>query len=84
MIQVKVIQANNDIGLESNLNTELLMLTQSDYTIKDIQFQHTAVLMGEGNKPSFAAMITYDDNSEAEQGYIRDEEAEINVPVYRD
>lgn len=84
MIQVKIIQANNDIGLESELNRELILLTQDDCEIKEIQFQHTAILMGEGTKPSFAAMVMYDDNSEQEQGYIRDEEAEVYVPIQRD
>ena len=84
MIQVKVLQASNDIGLESLINRELLILTQDDCKIKDIQFQHTAVVMGEGTRPSYAAMITYDDNNEEEQGYIRDEEDEFDVQIQRD
>lgn len=84
MIQIKVIQANNDIGLESLLNRELIILNQDDCKIINVQFQHTAIIMGEITRPSFAAMITYDDNSEIEQGYITDEEDEINVPIQRD
>lgn len=84
MIQVKVLQASNDIGLESLVNRELLILAQDDCKIKDIQFQHTSILIGEGTRPSYAAMITYDDNSEEEQGYIRDEEDELDVQIQRD
>lgn len=84
MIQVKVLHANNDIGLESLTNRELIILNQDDCKIINVQFQHTAIVMGEGTRPSFAAMITYDDNSETEQGYIADEEDELNVPIQRD
>lgn len=77
MIQVKVLQASNDIGLESLVNRELLILTQDDCTIKDVQFQHTAVVMGEGTRPSYAAMITYDDNSEKEQGFDYEIDEEV-------
>ena len=84
MIQVKIIQANNELSLDTNVNVELQELQNQDCIIKDIQFQHTAIILGEGMRPSFAAMITYEDNNNIEQGYIADEEDELNVPIQRD
>lgn len=83
MVQVKVLQANNDLGLESLVNRELLTLNEKGCVIIGVQFQHTAVLMGEGTKPSYAAMITYDGETDEHLDYER-EEYEIDVPVQRD
>lgn len=69
MVRVKVLQANNDLGLESLTNNELVTIQEEGGIIIGVQFQHTAVVMGEGTRPSYAAMITYDDNSELEQGF---------------
>jgi len=82
-MQVKILQANNDIGLESLINNELLTLKQEGYIIVGVQFQHTAVIMGEGARPSYAAMITYDEDKDMELQYQR-EEYELDVPVQRD
>lgn len=69
MVRVKVLQANNDLGLESLTNNELVTIQEEGGIIIGVQFQHTAVVMGEGTRPSYATMITYDDNSELEQGF---------------
>ena len=82
MIQVKILQANNDIGLESLINHELLALNEKGCILIGVQFQHTAVIMGEGTRPSYAAMITYDEEMDKIE-YER-EEYELDVPIQRD
>lgn len=82
MIQVKILQANNDIGLESLINHELLALNEKGCVLIGVQFQHTAVIMGEGARPSYAAMITYDEETDKIE-YER-EEYELDVPIQRD
>ena len=83
MVRVKVLQANNDLGLESLTNNELVTIQEEGGIIIGVQFQHTAVVMGEGTRPSYAAMITYDDLADDNLEYQR-EEYEIDVPVQRD
>lgn len=61
MKQVRIVQANNELGLDSNVNIELQDLQQQGYIILDIQFQHTAIMLGEGMRPSFACMIVYEE-----------------------
>lgn len=82
MIQVKILQANNDIGLQSLINHELLVLNEKGCVLIGVQFQHTAVIMGEGTRPSYAAMITYDEEMDKIE-YER-EEYELDVPIQRD
>lgn len=65
-MQITVIQANNDIGLQSQVNAEIETLEEQGCEILDIQFQHTALVMGEGTRPSFAAMIIYNSTKEDE------------------
>lgn len=83
MIQVKILQSNNDIGLESLINHELLALNEKGCVLIGVQFQHTAVIMGEGARPSYAAMITYDEETGENLEYER-EEYELDVPIQRD
>ena len=83
MVQIKVLQSNNDIGLESLVNNELFELNKKGYVIIGVQFQHTAILMGEGTRPSYAAMITYDEETGESLEYER-EEYELDVQVQRD
>ena len=82
MIQVKILQANNDIGLQSLINHELLALNEKGCVLIGVQFQHTAIIMGEGTRPSYAAMITYDEEMDKIE-YER-EEYELDVPIQRD
>lgn len=60
-MQIKILQASNDIGLENLTNNELLDLKEKGCVIIGVQFQHTAIVMGEGTRPSYAAMITYEE-----------------------
>ena len=83
MIQIKVIHANNDIILETLVNKELATLEQNNCDIKDIQFQHTSVVMDKYTRPSYAAMITYENVLDMELEYVPEED-EINVPIQRD
>lgn len=82
MVRVKVLQANNDLGLESLTNNELVTIQEEGGIIIGVQFQHTAVVMGEGTRPSYAAMITYDEETDKIE-YER-EEYELDVPIQRD